>query len=89
MVEREQPVSKNNRDVPIYIFENGVKVHEATNIQEAANWLRQHTGDKSYRLGRIERGYVYGESWSFNRATYNFTSDETQRKNRRQELERK
>lgn len=89
MLEREQPTSKNSRDVPIYIFKNGVKVQDSANIQEAAKWLKHHTGDKFYRFGRIERGYVYGEPWSLNGATYNFTSDETQRMNRLKELERK
>jgi len=89
MIMQKQPTKRNKIDNPVNIYKNGELIHECKSIQEAGRILKEYSKDKKFRFARIENGYIYGDSWSFNGATYTFTTDETFRLKRKNELEGK
>lgn len=87
----EQPRSEKVKSgrVKITIYKNGELLKECASIQEAGRVLKNDSRDKNFRFAHIERGYIYGESWSFNGATYTFKADEKVKSKRKAELEGK
>lgn len=79
---------KNKKGVQISIYKNGNLIAECSSIQEAARFLKEDSKDTHLRFAKIERGYVYGEPWSINGATYIFKADESIISKRKTELER-
>jgi hypothetical protein len=74
---------------PVKIYKNGSLLKECESIQEAGRVLKEESGDKKFRFAHIERGYLYGDSLSYNSATYTFTTDKEFRIKRVGELEKR
>lgn len=73
---------------PITISKNNQLLFEATNIQEAAEYLANHLNiKKSKCYDPIERGYVYNIPYKFEGEEYRFIAPPKIAANRRQELE--
>lgn len=74
---------------PVKVYKNGILFKECESIQEAGRFLKEDSGDRNFRFANIERGYLYGDSWSYNSATYTFTTDDEFRVKRVGELEKR
>ncbi|PFM81193.1 hypothetical protein COJ46_09750 [Bacillus sp. AFS077874] len=84
---KKNPIQKDKIEKPVNIYKNSELLQECQSIQEAGRYLKIQTGDKYFRFAQIEKGYIYGDSWSFKGATYTFTTDENFRLKRKAELE--
>ncbi|MFE4898696.1 hypothetical protein [Peribacillus butanolivorans] len=78
-----------NRRVPITIYKNGELLEQCDNIQAAGRFLKSYTNDTNFRFTKIQNGYVYGATWSYNGATYTFTAPREDQNRRKLELEGK
>ncbi|MFY0760807.1 hypothetical protein AB1K32_18285 [Metabacillus dongyingensis] len=81
--------SKNKLEKPVNIYKNGDLLKECSSIQVAGRFLKEYTTDTNFRYSQIEKGYIYGEKWDFNGATYTFTTAEEFRIKRQLEIEEK
>lgn len=77
----------NKSGIPININRNGELLKKCESIQEAGRFLKEVSEDTNFRFSRIENGYIYGDSWSFNGNTFTFTTTEAIRLKRKAELE--
>lgn len=62
--------------IPIRIYQDNEFLIECSNIQQAAKWLKQYTGDTKYRYAHIQNGYCYKKPWIYKGVQYTFEADE-------------
>jgi hypothetical protein len=74
-MERQMPKLKDKINIPVNIYKGEELLKEAVSIQDAARWLKQHTGDKFKRFTAIHQGILYDEPYSYNGSTYYFVTD--------------
>lgn len=75
-----RPIATNRRDKPVVIFKNDQELKELPHIQAAALWLKDYAELKSRPYTIIENGMYLGETWTWNGDRYNFTTDESVRR---------
>ncbi len=75
-MDLRKPVAKNKIEKPVIIFKNGTELKEFPSIQTASKWLKEDSGYEYIPYKQVESGIFFGESWSYNGATYAFTTDE-------------
>lgn len=74
-----QPIAVNKIEKPVIIFKNGIELNEFPSIQAASKWLKNFSGYKYIPYKQVENGIFHGETWSYNGATFTFTTDENVR----------
>ncbi|WP_432360501.1 DUF3427 domain-containing protein [Sporosarcina sp. UB5] len=81
-----QPVAVNKVAKPVIIFKDGTELKEFPSIQTASKWLKDYSGYEYIPYKQVENGIFFGETWSYNGATYAFTTDENVRLDKLKEL---
>lgn len=88
-MELRKPTVQNKIEVPVIIFKNNEELQECKSIQEAGKWLKEYTGHKFMRYKQVENGIWFGDTWSYNGATYSFTTDDKCRLEKLEKLKMK
>jgi hypothetical protein len=75
-MERNRPKVKNGTEIPVNIYKGQKLAVECPNIQAAARWLKQDTGQARFKWSAINNGIWFDKPYSFNGVTYYFTTDQ-------------
>jgi len=74
-MDRKRPSIQNKVEIPVNIFKGEELIAECPSIQAAAKFFKKKTNSKRFNWSAINKGILYGESYSKDGATYFFTTD--------------
>lgn len=73
----ERPTRENKKKKPIFIFENGIKIHQASDIKQTNIWFKEYIGSNENVFPIIMGGAFLNRRWIDTKTgkKYRFTTD--------------